>query len=62
MAVTRSGPTGFGAVVLVAEELNIVIVGAPILGQHIKDEGAADWDQVEIHGHVTHTTAQVRVS
>ncbi|KAL9963178.1 hypothetical protein ACROYT_G032353 [Oculina patagonica] len=59
MEATRSGPSGLSSAVgLVGEELNIVIVHAPILGQHTEDEVVADWDQIEIHGHVTHITAQ----
>lgn len=43
MAATRSGPSGLSSAVgLVAEELNIVIVHVPILGQHTEDEGVAD--------------------
>ena len=52
MADTRNGPFGLSAVGLVAQESNIVLVPAQILGQHTEDECVADWDQLRRQRHV----------
>jgi len=59
MAATRGGLIGLSVAGHVMEESESVIVHAP--APHLQTEGetAADWDELQNQGHVTHILAQV---
>ncbi|XP_078382401.1 uncharacterized protein LOC144665100 [Oculina patagonica] len=60
MAVIRSGPPGLSVASHVLEGRNIVIVHAPIHRLQMGEGTAADWDELQNHGNVTHLDAQLK--
>ena len=61
MVVTRGGLPGLLVVSLAEEGLKVADVLVPIPRQHTEDEDVlvADWEELQIHGDVTHSLAQL---
>lgn len=59
MVVTHIGTPRVGAVGHVVKEYSYSFETATILGQHMEDEAAGDWDRVMSTKLVTHKSVQV---
>lgn len=62
MEVTLHGAAGVCVASHVTMEHRVVIVHAPILGQHTEDETAATWEKLLNSEDATYKAAQVNIS